>query len=343
MTPQLPRIAVIGAGLIGARHAQHAANLGCLAAVVDPSDVGKATALAQEVPYFQSIADMIKAGGIDGAIVATPTQYHAANVTELIEAKVPALIEKPITDSLDDGEHIVNLAETKQVPLLVGHHRRYNPLIAKAKHALDSGNIGKLVAVHAVCWLYKPDDYYTVEWRTKKGAGPLLTNLIHDIDLMRYFCGDVKRVQMMDSSNTRGHEVEDTAVLMLQFESGALASLSVSDTIVSPWSWEMTANENPAYPFTEQFCYHLGGTHGSLSIPDMQLWQHDSERGWYEPISNHTLKHSDEDPLQLQIKHFCNVISGIEQPLVSGREGLKTLQVLHAGWQAAQSGASVDL
>lgn len=224
---------------------------------------------------------------------------------------------------------------------MVGHHRRFNPLIQAAKSKIDEGAIGNVVAANAMCWLYKPDDYFDVPWRKQPGAGPLLTNLIHDIDLMRYFCGDVDTVQMLESNHTRNHNVEDTAALLIRFKNNAIVTMTVSDTIVAPWSWELTANENVAYPNTDQSCYVLGGTHGSIAIPDMQYWYNKGNRGWYEPIHKNILSSQSLDPLILQIEHFCDVIKGKAEPLVSGLEGLKTLQVLDAAHKAAKTGSTV--
>ncbi|MHA1527382.1 MAG: hypothetical protein ACTSVG_00065 [Alphaproteobacteria bacterium] len=130
---------------------------------------------------------------------------------------------------------------------------------------------------------------------------------------------------------------------MLEFDSGALATVTVSDTIVAPWSWELTSGENPAYPNTGQSCYFIGGTLGSLEIPGGAVWSNPSQRSWWEPINRESSRLDDQDPLRVQIGHFCRVISRAEKPLVSGREGLRTLQVIEAIKSAARSGTRVHL
>ena len=252
----------------------------------------------------------------------------------------PILVEKPIADTSTGAETLVEAAEADDVPLLVGHHRRHNPLIAEAKAAIESGRLGDLVVVNAQFWICKPEDYYGPAWRRSKGAGPVFINLIHDIDLLRHLCGEVVRVQAKESSKTRGFDVEDTAVLLLEFENGALGTVSVSDIVPAPWSWELTAGENPAYPNVKTQCYTIGGTNASLSIPDLRMWRYEGPRGWWEPIASEALASEPADPLVRQLAHFVELIRGTADPLVSGREGLRTLRLIEAIKRAAATGNS---
>lgn len=339
------KIAVMGAGLIGKRHAAHVrAEPGCvLSAIIDPALAGKAFAEEIGVDWYPAF-DALPAGQRpDGVIVATPNQLHVANGLELAAAGIPMLVEKPIADSVEGARKLVHAAEAAGVPLLVGHHRRHNPMIRKAREAIDAGRLGRVLTLTGQFWLVKPDDYFDIDWRRQEGAGPILINLIHDIDLFRYLCGEIVGVQAQSSNAVRGNPAEETAVALLRFASGALGAVSASDTVVSPWSWELTTGENPAYPRQDQSCYQIGGTQGSLTIPALELWNHSDKRGWWEPLKRERIPFIPEDPLQAQIRHFCAVIRGDEEPLVSGREGLATLAVIAAVKQAARSGGSVDV
>lgn len=101
-------------------------------------------------------------------------------------------------------------------------------------------------------WLFKPDDYFDIDWRRQAGAGPVFLNLIHDVDSLRYLFGEVVAVQARESSAVRGNVVEETSVILMEFASGLLATASVSDAVVAPWSWEMTAGEKPSLPENER-------------------------------------------------------------------------------------------
>ncbi len=339
------KLAVLGAGLIGKRHIRHVLQEpgAVLNAVVDPTAAGQRIAEEAGVRWFSSFAEMIAVDRPDGIIVATPNQVHVQNGFEAIEAGIPALIEKPIADDIEAGERLIAAAEAKGVPLLTGHHRRHNPMMQKAKEIIDSGRLGQVLVVNAMFWLFKPDDYFDIGWRRQAGAGPVFLNLIHDIDNLRYLFGDIAAVHARESNAVRGNAVEETAAILIEFRNGILATASVSDSVVAPWSWEMTTGENPVYPKADEACYVIGGTHGSLAIPSLEIWRNPGVRSWWEPFEKQRVEVENEDPLVLQIKQFCKVIRDEEQPLVSGREGLETLKVIDAVKRSAASGRRILL
>jgi len=340
------KIAVVGAGLVGVRHIDainQAANVE-LAAIVDTSDVARQLSENAQINFYTSLQKLLDERVADGVLIATPTNLHVEQGLQCIEAACPVLIEKPIATTAVDAQKLVTRGSQCNVPILVGHHRRYNPLIQSAQALIEAGEIGDVRAVQGTCWVYKPDDYVEVApWRKKKGAGPISVNLIHDVDLMRFFLGDVVRVQAVASNSARGYENEDVAAAVLTFASGVVGTITVSDSVVAPWSWELTASENPAYPVTNQSCLLIGGSKGSLSIPDLTVWKHPDKRSWWSPISATSYPQNFSDPLVNQIEHFAKVISDGVNPVVSGLEGMKTLQVIEAMQIAAEHKRSVDI
>lgn len=340
------RIAVVGFGLIGKRHARTLQQTPGveLAGIVEPAGANRADALAMNVPVFDVIDELIERCDPDGIILATPTPLHVEQGLQCISHGCPVLIEKPIAVTAQEAKRLTDAALSAGVPLLIGHHRRHNGMVRAAKSAISEGAIGEVRSVQATCWFHKPDYYFdAAPWRKLKGAGPISVNLVHDVDLLRHFCGEVSKVQAVAAPSRRGFENEDLATAILTFESGAIASISVSDSIVSPWSWELTAHENPAYPATNQSCYLIGGSEGALSLPDLRVWQHQKEPDWWTPISATSLLASSEDPLSVQVSHFADVIRGVASPLVSGLEGLKSLEVVEAITHAAASSQTVSL
>ena len=337
------RIAVIGAGLIGKVHvAQIEANPDCLlAAIADPTQAGQAYAEAHQIPWFATLEALLAAGQVDGIILATPNNLHSEQAQRCIAAAVPTLIEKPVAHSLEEGKRLLTIAEASTTPLMVGHHRAHSPLMSKAREAIDSGVLGDLVAVTGSALFYKPADYFEAgPWRTQMGGGPILINMIHEIGNLRYLCGEITAVQAIASNARRAYAVEDTVGILLRFTSGVIGTFILSDTAASARSWEQTAQENKAYStYPDEDCYHLSGTMGSLSVPTMQLKRFASEgiRSWYEPYICEAIELEREDPLTVQLQHFCQVIRGEESPLVSVRDGLQNLRVTEAILEAAKS------
>ncbi len=339
------KIAVMGAGLIGKRHVEGVlAEPGTLlSAVIDPSDAGRDFARSLGANWFATFSEAAASERPDGVIIATPNQLHVANALEVIQLGIPVLIEKPIADNAEAAAAVVDAGRKSGTAILVGHHRRHNPMIQEAKRVLDSGRLGRILTVQGTFWVAKPDSYFDVAWRRQAGAGPTFINLIHDIDLFRYLFGEVEAVYAMESNSARNHAVEDTTVVLIRFASGVLGTMNASDAVASPWSWEMTAGENPAFPRQDQFCYQVGGTRGSLAIPGLALWTGPSKPDWLERQTKEQVPFSPADPLTLQLKHFCDVIRGQTHPLVSGQEGLETLQVIEAIKSSARSGQLVRL
>ena len=342
--PQKTRIAVVGFGLIGRRHAEiikRAPELE-LAAITEPDATSQQAAQHLQVPIYPELATMLAQANPDAVVLATPTPLHLEQGLACIAARLPLLIEKPIAVSAAEAQVLVDSAREADVALLIGHHRRHNGVVQAAKAAIDSGAIGAIRAVQATCWFYKPDYYFDLApWRKRPGAGPISVNLVHDIDLLRHLCGEVLSVQAVAVVSRRGYDNEDLATAILRFASGAIATISVADSIVAPWSWELTARENPAYPATNESCYLIGGSEGGLSLPDLRLWCHQQAPDWWTPISASSLLCRNQDPLVAQMQHFAAVVKRAQAPLVSGSEGLKSLAVVEAIAQSAASGREV--
>ena len=340
------KLAVCGVGLVGRRHLKAIEQVkdACCVAVVDPHLEDINSAPISGAKLFSNLKEMIESAQPDGIILATPNVLHVSQAFECVAAGIPVLIEKPVSDDLSAAQKFEREIDGLNVPVLVGHHRRHNPLIQKAKSLISEGRIGDVRAVNGTCWFYKPDDYFnTTPWRKQKGAGPVSVNLVHDIDLIRYLCGEVKSVQAQACPSKRGYENEDVASAVLRFHNDVIGTISVSDSVVAPWSWEMTSKEYPIYPRTSQSSYTIGGSKGSLSVPDLTLWTHIEEPDWWSPISATSVPCEQSDPLTNQILNFCGVIRGDETPLVSLAEGVRTLEIVDAIHRASRTGETVHL
>lgn len=325
------KLAIFGAGLVGRQHvARVAAHPQLeLAAIIDPAMAGQAIELETGGSTIIDAA-LNDPSAIDGAIIATPNDTHKDLAIWLIEAGVPVLIEKPIAGRLDHAEVIIAAAKAHKTPVLVGHHRRHSAILQRAKAIIDAGQLGDIVSVQASFVLAKPKSYFAADWRREPGAGPVFINLVHDIDCLRFLCGDIIDVRAMRANVGRGFAVEDRAAAILRFASGALGTLIGTDMAASPWSWELTAGENPAYFQRYQDCYQIAGTRGALGLPSMRFWYHEGEPDWHAPIYSRGEALVESDPLVCQLDHFIDVIAGAASPIIDAEDAARTLQIAHA-------------
>jgi predicted dehydrogenase len=342
-------IVVAGAGLIGKRHIEIVSQSpDCrLTAIVDPAPAAIEIAKKAAVPLFSSLADLFAREKPDGIILATPNAMHVEQGLACVAAGVPALIEKPIADSIEGGEKLCEAAARANVKLLTGHHRQHSPIMAKAVEIVRSGRLGRLVAVVGTALFYKPDHYWDDgPWRKQPGGGPILINMIHEIGNLRALCGEIVAVQALASQAVRGFPVEDTAAINLKFANGVLGTFMVSDTAASARSWEQTTQEDESFAaYPDEDCYVIAGTDGSLAIPTMRLKTYASpaDRSWWKPFQTSTVELDRADPLQHQLENFCAVIRGEAEPVVTARDGLQNLRVVNAITQAVRSGTIISL
>ncbi len=345
----LTRIAVAGAGYIGQAHMTAArASMGCtLSAVVDPSPAARAVADAAGVPLYASIEELLARDRPDGLVLATPNALHVPQSLLCVDAGLPILLEKPIATTVAEGRRLVDAVARTGARVLIGHHRAHSPIMAKARQVVESGQLGRLVAVMGSATFLKPDHYFEDgPWRREPGGGPILLNMIHEVHNLRMLCGEIVSVQAFASSATRGFAVEDTVAINLRFASGVLGSFLLSDTAACARSWEQTSQENPAYPsYADEDCYVVAGTNGSLSVPTMRLktYPRPEARSWWKPFEVGTVGLVREDPIARQMDHFGAVVRGEAEPLVSAHDGLRNLTITEAIVEAARSGHAVEI
>ncbi len=343
------RIAVAGAGYIGLAHIRAAqSSPSCaLSAIVDPSPEAAKTAAGAGVPLFKSLDELLERNRPDGIILATPNQLHVAQALQCVIAGMPILVEKPIAPTVAEAQQLLESIDKKRAKVLIGHHRAHSPIMAKAKEVVESGVLGRLVAVMGSAIFFKPDEYFaSAPWRREIGAGPILLNMIHEVHNLRMLCGEIVAVQAFASQAVRGFPVEDTVAINLRFAAGVLGTFMLSDTAACARSWEQTSRENEAYPsYADEDCYVIAGTHGSLSVPTMRLKTYPSaaDRSWWKPFQIGLVSMVRDDPIKHQLEHFGAVVRGEAEPLVNARDGLANLRVTEAIAQAAKYNRTVEI
>jgi len=339
-------IGVIGAGLIGRKHLRKISEQPDYD-LVGIADVN-VDAVAGEFPKTRVFADsrkLLDEARPQAVIIASPNQLHAETGIECARRGIHILIEKPVTDTLRTAAALMAEVRKGGIKSLVGHHRRHHLQVRTLKALLGEGRIGDVVGVSAIWATHKPADYFEIApWRTEPGGGPILLNLIHEIDFLRFTVGEIVAVEAAASNRQRGFAVEDTAAALIEFESGALGTFFISDNAVSPWTTEQGVGESPEFPFSGQSNYRFMGRRGAIEFPELVQWtQAGGAQDWNQPIQAQRIHAPTIDPYAAQLDHFRDVIRGTVPSLQPVEDGARTLVATLAIAEAAAEGRRIDL
>ncbi len=312
------RILVVGGGLIGVRHARAvAAHPHCvLVGVVDPDPARQTESCA----YYSDMADVDEA--VDGAIIATPTGLHSAHGIYAAKRGWSVLIEKPVAGTLADADALADVIAQTGVGSLVGHHRRYHASVQKLRAMIADGAIGRPVTSTMIWAVRKPDDYFEGNWRTQ-GGSPVMINLVHDIDLLRFVLGDITVVAGIGAQPVRQAGRIESGAVALSFASGVTAAISFADTAPSPWGFEAGTAENPNIASTRQDMWWITGTGGGVSFPSLTHWSGAAD--WSQAPVAERIPVPEVVPLDAQLDHFVDVMEGNAMPMIDVADARKTL------------------
>ncbi|MEA3254329.1 MAG: UDP-N-acetylglucosamine 3-dehydrogenase [Candidatus Altiarchaeota archaeon] len=292
------KVGVIGTGAMGQHHARIYSSMDNVDLVgVADIDQDRVTSLAGEYKT-RAFTDhrLLLDEELDAVSIAVPTVLHREVALDAIDRGVHVLLEKPIADSLKSADEIIRGAGSKGVKVMVGHIERFNPVVLKLKEVIDSGNLGKVVAMSTTrVGPYNP---------RIRDVGIITDLAVHDIDIMSYLYSErVRSVHAYAGSVI--HKFEDYACILLGFNNGN------SGIIETNWltphkirRLTVTGTEGIAYAdYISQ----------SLKICD--------ERGEIE------VKIVEREPLMNELEHFVECVVGGREPLVTARDGRYALEV----------------
>ncbi|MFK7751388.1 MAG: Gfo/Idh/MocA family protein [Sedimentitalea sp.] len=315
----MKRVVVAGAGLIGKRHVQTVLeHPNCeLVGVVEPNP-----SIQTDVTRFDSMSDVKTP--VDGVIIATPTHLHAAHTVEAAQRGWHVLIEKPVAGTLSDARAVQTHLAGTNIRSLVGHHRRYHACVQQLKSLIADGSLGKVVTVSLIWAMNKPDSYFDGNWRTA-GGSPVMINLVHDIDLLRFVIGDITQTAALRGAALRGNERIESGAVAVMFDNGATGTIAFADTTPTPWGFEAATGENPNIPATHQDMLWITTTKGAISFPSMTVW---SGTDWTAPATPIPFDKAENTrtPLEAQLDHFVEVMDGA-QPLIDVADATRTLAI----------------
>ncbi|MEO0829305.1 MAG: Gfo/Idh/MocA family oxidoreductase, partial [Pseudomonadota bacterium] len=167
--------------------------------------------------------------------------------------------------------------------------------------------------------------YFDVPWRQGADGNPVRMNLIHEVDLLHHFLGQVVEIAALGAAPVRDEGRIESGGAVLRFKSGAVATLAFADTTPSPWGFEAATGESPAIAKTAQDYLHVAGTEGAIGFPSLTLWR--GAKDWSEaPLAEHRSVPANV-PLVAQLEHFADVCRGAT-PRVSAADGRAAVDVI---------------
>jgi predicted dehydrogenase len=338
------RIALIGCGRIAKRHAELLGTgqiEGARLAAVCDSQVNRADEFGSHygVPAFTAIDDLLAAPGIDAVAILTPSGMHAEHAIRVASSGRHVIVEKPMALTLADAEAMIAAADAARVRLFVVKQNRFNVPVVKAREALDAGRFGKLVlGTVRVRWCRDQSYYAQDDWRGTwaQDGGVLANQASHHVDMLSWFMGDVEAVHARAATALVDIEAEDTAVATLRFRNGALGIIEAT---------------NAARPRDMEGSLSVLGAKGAVEIAGfavnkIRTWQ------FVEPVA------ADADVMTLYSvnppnvygfghqAYYEHVVACLERgtkPLVDGRHGRQSLELIMALYESIATGREVTL
>ncbi|MGI6590071.1 MAG: Gfo/Idh/MocA family protein [Eggerthellaceae bacterium] len=303
------------------------------------------------VPLFADYHDLLEKVPVDAVAIALPNQLHLPATKAALDAGIKqVLLEKPIANTSEEGQQIIDLCKDAGATLLVGHHRRSSNLFLFLKDFLKSGRLGRIIGIQSTFAIAKQKDYWDAEWHQHAGGGPLLVNAIHDIDDLNNVTGmTVKRVYAASRNTLHGFESEDNVSVLFEFAEGATATYFVADGTPSPWNYDLLAHENEQWsPETGENSMLIFGDKGSFGFPNMDFYHYPSDDpdqyGWRHPLVKEHFEVDRNDPMEAEVNHFIDLALGRETvPRCSGEQALASLKVINAVIESSETGQIVNI
>jgi UDP-N-acetyl-2-amino-2-deoxyglucuronate dehydrogenase len=339
------RTSIVGCGKVASLHAQAFATLNEseFVAVCD-ADLSRTSRFVSQfsVSAWRDAASMVRAEKVQVVSICTPHPLHAAAAIAAMEAGAHVLVEKPLAATLADCDRMLAAAKSSGVKLGVVSQRRFMAPVARMKAAIDAGKIGRPVLGTVEMLSWRDEAYYRSDpWRGKwetEGGGVLINQAPHHLDILQWLMGPVCEVTgRWGNLNHPYVEVEDTAVAILRFRSGGLATVTVSLSQQPGLHTKIHihgSNGASVGAETDTGATFIAGISGAPAAPFNDLWT----------IPGEELPHSVQqgEPHTLQIHNFLQALREGREPSVNGEEGRKVVQIIAAIYESNRTGASVQ-
>ena len=300
---------------------------------------------------FCDIREMIAAAGVEAVIVCTPHPAHRDAAVMAAEAGAHVLVEKPLASTLQDCDAMLAAAKKAKVKIGVVCQRRFYSPVQRMRRAIEQGKIGKpaLGTVLMLGWRdqkYYESDPWRGQWRAE-GGGVLVNQAPHQLDLLQWFMGPIDELFGVWSNINHPYiEVDDSAVAVIRFRSGALGNIVVSNSQKPGLYGKVHVHgQNGASVGvqTDGGAMFIAGMSSIQEPPVNDLWTVPGEEPmlaqWKQEDSDlfNGLENSMAHYFQLQISDFLRAITENREPLVTGEDGRKTVEIFTAIYRSQQT------
>ena len=332
---------VAGCGMIGKVQAEAIASIpGARLVAVCARDEKRAAEFAAKfgATGYTDYDRFLNHPGLRIVNICTPSGLHAEQGIAAARAGKHVLVEKPIETTLEKADALIEACDRNGVKLGVIFQSRFLPAVQQIKRAIDEGQLGRLMIGDAYVKWYRAPEYYADSWHgtmAMDGGGALINQAIHTVDLLRWMMGPVETAFAMKSALRYPQiEAEDTLVASLRFQNGALGVI------------EAATSAKPGFKRRLE----ISGERGTVILDGdaISVWAIEGESD--EATGGEQITDGSANPAAIsneghrrQIEDMMQAVIEDRAPMIDGREGRKSLEVVVALYAAADEARPVKL
>lgn len=340
------RTGLVGCGKVGHLHAKAlgaAAESDFVAVCSRNMERSRGFARQYDVKAYCDVEEMICGSQVEAVIICTPHPFHAEPAIKAAKAGVHVLVEKPLASSLQDCDAVIKAAKEANVKLGTVCQRRFYAPCLRMKQAIDEGRIGQPILGSIAMYGWRDQAYYQSDpWRgtwKDEGGGVLVNQAPHQIDLFQWFMGPADELfGFWDNLNHPYIKVEDTAVAVLRFKNGALGDIVVSNSQNPALYGRVYVHGRNGASIgvqTDGGAMFIAGMSDINEPPINDLWTIPGEeemlKKWQQQDADLFMQiHPMEHYHRLQVEDFLRAIIEGRDPLITGEEGRKTVEIFTA-------------
>src|SRR6185437_298165 len=339
------KVGILGTGAIANKHAQAYQNIGfkVVACSNKTESRGREFARRWGAVFVPDYKDLCRYPGLDFVDVCTFPDFHLQPVEACAEIGRPIQVQKPIATNLEAARQMIDISRAAGITFGVVSQHRFDDATIFLKRALAAGRLGRLLEADAYVKWFRSNEYYSRpikgSWHTE-GGGALINQAIHQVDVLLYLAGPIASVTGTWQLGARHKiESEDIVNALLSYQSGATGVIQAATAF-----W-------PGY--TERVELH--GTRGTAIISGDRLtaWEvlDDTEANQADPAPlAQNIASGSSDPMAIgvttferQFQDFADAIRQHREPLVSGEEGYRALEVVLGVYQSCREHRAITL